>query len=215
MLLALADQAVAEPPSRRPTARRLAAAISEAIPVDAAAVEGPVGDPVDEADPIERLRGSAAGAAPAPTFRRTMALALAGGVLVVLGVRQLGSSGAPTPAAKAAPNPLIDVRPAEAVPSSIVVEDGKRYRIGEPGDHLLVDDWRCDGQPTAAVFRPATHEVFVFSTWTVDEPLAVDAITAIPGAVSMVSQRGADGCPTLAVQTDVGDAVPVDLGGIR
>jgi len=64
-LLTLADQACAEPATRRPTARRLAAAITEAVPVAALPdvdVSGPdearaaVAQPVD---PLDALRASA------------------------------------------------------------------------------------------------------------------------------------------------------------
>ncbi len=214
MLLALADQAVADPPSRRPTARRLAAALSEAMPIEASTAGATVPGTEDDDDPMERWRGPVDRGGSPSTYRRAMGLAVAGVTFVLLGVRHLSASGSSAARSDLAPDPSDEVRTAEAVTDSIVVQDGKRYRIGRPGDHLLVDDWRCDGQPTAAVFRPDTQEVFVFSTWTATEPLTVDAITEIPGAVAMVSQRSADGCPTLALRTETGDAVPVDLGAV-
>jgi hypothetical protein len=30
---------------------------------------------------------------------------------------------------------------------------------------VLVGDWRCEGQPQAALLRPSTGEVFVFDGW--------------------------------------------------
>ena len=67
--------------------------------------------------------------------------------------------------------------------------------------------------PTVAVFRPSSHEVFVFDRWTVDVPLSADPIAVVPGAVELVSARGRDGCPTLDLMTETGDRIPVELGG--
>jgi hypothetical protein len=93
------------------------------------------------------------------------------------------------------------------------VADGRRYRVGQAGDHLLVDDWWCTGRPTPALLRPSTDEVFVFESWTTDRPLAIPPTTSVPGATALVSQRDGDGCPTLAAAGASGDLVPIDLGG--
>jgi hypothetical protein len=108
-----------------------------------------------------------------------------------------------------------EVAVAEAVPGSLLVEDGRRYRIGQDGDHLLVADWSCDGHPTPAVFRPSTQEVFVFDRWTASEPVSVRPTATVVGAVEMLSDQGSDGCPELSVRTADGALVPVSLDGSR
>lgn len=52
-----------------------------------------------------------------------------------------------------------------------------RFRIGRPGDDLVVGDWDCDGTATAGVVRPATGETFTFDAWAG----AGETLTATPG----------------------------------
>jgi hypothetical protein len=202
-LLLLADQATADEPQRRPTARRLAAAITEAIPA-ADLASASVDDPA-EPDAIEPFGPGADPASDLPR-RRTLVLglAVAGVVLAGLAVARLRSpdSVADTPR---------DVEVAATVPGNIVVADGKRYRVGQEGDHLLVGDWGCDGQPTPAAFRPSTHEVFVFDRWTADGELSVEATATVAEGVLMIGARDDHGCMTLSVETATGAAVPVEL----
>ena len=207
-LLLLADQATAEEPQRRPTARRLAAAIAEAVPAANTASRAAADDDHDP-DPIERLRPATDGSGP---VRRAPALGLAaaGAVLAVLAVGRLRASDPAALTAREVEIPSAEVEVAAPVPGSILVSDGKRFRVGEEGDHLLVGDWRCDGQPTPAAFRPSTHEVFVFDHWAAEEPLAVEATATVVDAVSMVAERGDDGCQQLSVETASGAAVPIE-----
>jgi hypothetical protein len=207
-LLAVADMAVAEPAERRPTARRLAAAITSAVPAATASSLERSGES-GATDPIERLRPAGDPDTDAPRPRRALVLALAGVIALVVAVARL-RAGSPDPAARDVELEVIAT--AAPVEGSVVVADGRRYRVGEPGDHLLVDDWWCDGVPTPAVLRPSTHEVFVFEGWTADDPLAIPPTTTVPGATTLVSQRAPDGCPRLAAAVDGGRLVPVDLG---
>ena len=39
------------------------------------------------------------------------------------------------------------------------------FELGQPGDELLVADWRCDGSATAALLRPSTAMVYEFPDW--------------------------------------------------
>jgi hypothetical protein len=208
-LLAVADMAVAEPPERRPSARRLAAAIAAAVP-SATASSLERSDEGGATDPIERLRPAGEPVADAPRPSRALVLALVGVMALVVAVARL-RAGSPDAAARDVELEVIAT--AAPVEGSVVVADGRRYRVGEPGDHLLVDDWWCDGEPTPAVLRPSTDEVFVFERWTADEPLAIPPTTTVPGATTLVSQRAPDGCPRLAAAVDGGRFVPVDLGG--
>jgi len=213
-LLLLADQATAEEASRRPTARRLAAAVSEAVPAPAPRASVMAEKPAGEHDPIERLRPTGEAAAGRRRPWLLLAAAVAGGVLVVTGLAWL-PDGDPVPVATgdAGAGPAADIRVAAPVRGSVLVADGKRYRVGEPGDHLLMGDWRCDGVPTPAAFRPSTHEVFVFDRWSPDEPITVEAIATVADSVELVSDG--ERCPTLAVRTARGAVVPVALGEER
>jgi len=224
-LLLLADQACAEPATRRPTARRLAASISDAVP-DLVRLAPPHGRPVDEhtggsdgdeTDPIERLRASALVDTERRTVRpRTIALAVAGAGLLVAGVMWLGSEGPPNAAA-----PAIDVEPsptsstageqhtATAVEDSVLTVGGRRYRVGQAGDEVLVEDWDCDGTSTPALLRPGTGEVFIFPRWIERAELAIEPVLQVAGADALVSEVTPSGCPTLAVRTPSGDLVPV------
>jgi hypothetical protein len=222
-LLAIADQAMAEPPSRRPSARRLASAIAAAVP-DATVDEVPppaIDQP--ETDPIERLR-PAADPVPKRARVRPMLIAVAGVGFLIGGASHLRDRGQDPADVLAEPmrsasstvtDPSaedLDVRTAAVAPGSVLVRDGRGYRVGQPGDHLLVDDWRCDGVPTPAVFRPSTGEVFVFDTWTATEPLEVHALARVSGGVALESRRTGGGCPSLAVRTTSGASTPVVLG---
>ncbi len=222
-LLLLADQACADPATRRPTARRLAAAITEAVP-DIARLEPPSPDaavvpPGEELDPIESLRASAPDDTRARPVRPTvLALAVVGAVLLVIGLRRPSD-----PPRDPAP-PMVDEAPATsstvgaqhtATPAadSVVVIDGHRYRVGQDGDEVLVDDWDCDGSPTPALLRPATGEVFVFPRW-VDHRLEVEPVLVVAGAEALVSVVSTSGCPTLLVRTPSGDVPALEPGSL-
>ena len=46
--------------------------------------------------------------------------------------------------------------------ATTVDHEGRRYAVGDPGDLVAVGDWRCDGRPTPALYRPRTGSLFVF-----------------------------------------------------
>ena len=217
-LLAVADVAVAEPPERRPSARRLAAALVQAVPGGLAPPPARSPAPAHlEADPIERLRPVDADA----EVRRgspvgLVVVAVVGLAVVLAGARIRSSSLAATspPPTVAEPAVVTEITAtATPVPGSVLVSDGRRYRVGQAGDHLLVDDWWCDGQPTPALLRPSTDEVFVFESWSTARPQAIPPTTSVPGATALVSRQDGDGCPSLAAAVGSGDLVPIDLGG--
>ena len=81
---------------------------------------------------------------------------------------------------------LPEVRTATPLEGSVLESDGRRYRVGQAGDAVLVGDWDCDGRPTPALFRPATGEVFVFPRWIDDGRLAVEAIARVDGARALL-----------------------------
>lgn len=112
-LLLIADQTAADPPTRRPTARRLAAAIAEAVPGAAVAparraapVAAVADDPPSAADPMAALRATAQTeiARPAPRLP-ALAVALIG--VVTLGASALGAARRDTPEGPP-PAPVVD-----------------------------------------------------------------------------------------------------------
>ena len=69
-----------------------------------------------------------------------------------------------------------------------------RFRVGRPGDDLVLGDWDCDGTATAAVVRPETGETFVFDAWAADgETLVAAPGPTLPdGTAATVADEG--GC---------------------
>ena len=65
------------------------------------------------------------------------------------------------------------------------------------------------------MYRPATHEVFVFDHWTSREPVTVRPTATVADAVEMVSRLDGDGCPQLSLRTSDGALVPVSSDGQR
>jgi tRNA A-37 threonylcarbamoyl transferase component Bud32 len=76
----------------------------------------------------------------------------------------------------------------------------RRYRIGEPGDQVVVGRWACHEATRPAVYRPATGDVFVFSGWA-DERQALPNATVQRGHPLGGTLRRAthDGCDTITV----------------
>jgi len=229
-LLLLADQACAEPATRRPSARRLAAAIADAVPDLARPAAEPTlhgGRPLEARpgnDPTESLRASALVDSDERTVRPlAMALAALGGLLLILGATRLRGGDAeevagpvdPPEAAVVVPStttPEAALRTAVPIPGSLLEVGGLQYRVGQAGDEVLVEDWDCDGTPTPALLRPATGEVFVFPRWIEHDELAVEPVLQVAGAEDLVSEVAPDGCPTLAVRSSSGEVVPVIQG---
>ena len=203
-LLTLADQATADDPLRRPSARALAASIADLVPAPPAAPEA---------------------RRPFPTR-----VAVAAAVVLVVAVAAV-SFGQRSPLDAAAappiePGPALrtiecppvtgvavdhdgDGCPSAAVVGAGVVEiDGVRYGVGRSGDVLAVGDWDCDGIATVADVRPATGEVFVFDRWAAEEDeVVVTPVTTVAGAVDVdAADPDGDGCPALVV---------VDGDGVR
>lgn len=221
-LLLLADQACAEPPTRRPTARRLAAAITEAVP-ERARLDRPAAPPdvdvvIGEIDPIESLRASALVDDDKTRASRPPAIVLVGlgAAMLVAGAWRLsgGEGSAPPVAIDTVPaspptSAASELHTATPVAGSLLTVEGRRYRVGQDGDQLLVEDWDCDGVPTPALLRPATGEVYVFPRWADRDELAVEPVLQVAGAEALVSEVSAQGCPTLAVRTPSGELVPV------
>lgn len=72
-----------------------------------------------------------------------------------------------------------------------------RYRIGEPGDVVLLGDWDCDGIDTPGLYRPATGRVLEFGTW---EPGVDPTVTAQLDRDGDPFVTRGEGCATVALR---------------
>ena len=78
------------------------------------------------------------------------------------------------------------------------VEQGDRvltYRLGEPGDELLLGDWEGTGARHPALYRPSTGEIWLFMGWaTADTPAEprVAAQGPVHGRAVVVRRDGRD-----------------------
>jgi hypothetical protein len=207
---AVARGARAEPATRRPSARRLAAELAALAPADRGRSRHP-----------GRTRLVVAGAA---------------GTVLLLAVIWLVALGGPGPtegdgglsAAEVAPSTTATV-PAEApcaararaamtvaacghdvtVQGGAVIVDGERSVVAEAGDEVVVADWGCAGRPRAAVLRPVTGEVLVLSTAGGTGGPVVDVAARVREATALVAGTDEDGCARLLVRRLGGDVVPV------
>ncbi len=47
-----------------------------------------------------------------------------------------------------------------------------RFRLGLPGDQLLLGNWDCGNRATAALYRPSNGDVILFSGWASSAPIS-------------------------------------------
>lgn len=84
------------------------------------------------------------------------------------------------------------------------------FRVGRPGDVVVVADADCDGASTATALRPATGETFDFPLWAgEDRPATGTLTTVVAGAVSLRPPPGRCG----PVRVVLADGTERDLGG--
>jgi hypothetical protein len=218
-LLLLADHACADPPSRRPTARRLAATIAEAVPHAVV---------TSTARPAALRRGATAPAASRGARVVFLAVALVAGLGLAAGrIGETSATGITPPLEpQAVPSTVTDpvssrlppttsttaaVVPVRVIGTTLVVGD-RRYQVGQPGDLVVIGDWDCVGGVTPALLRPSTGEVFVFGSWPVDGAVSVRPVGQVLGATTPHVEVGAEGCSSLVVQRADGTRVPVPTG---
>ena len=84
-----------------------------------------------------------------------------------------------------------------------VVVDGRRVRVGRPGDEVLVADWGCAGV-RPAVRRTATGEVLVYGPIDGAAPPVVAQAERLAEAEGLAAELDNDGCPALLVITPEG-----------
>lgn len=218
-LAALAARAADPDPSRRPSARQVAAFVHQRVPTARLPVVPPGGPALElPPGPPTPRRG-----------RRSAVLAVAvaatgllAGALLLLPAGEPGPSPAaapprprPAPApTTTAPEPVAErvwPRLPLDVADGVLTFDGVRYSVGDPGDALVAGDWACSGEPTVALLRPASGEVFAFDAWSrPGADVTARPLGVVEGATSLrVTDADGDGCDDLEVERIDGAPVPV------
>lgn len=218
-LAALAARAADPDPSRRPSARQVAAFVHQRVPT-ARLPAVPPGGPVLDLPPVP----------PAPRRgRRSAVLAVAvaatglvAGALLLLPPGGHGPSPAaapprsrPAPASTTtAPEPVAErvwPRLPLDVADGVLTFDGVRYSVGDPGDAVVAGDWACTGERTVALLRPASGEVFAFDAWArPGADVTARPLGVVEGATALrVTDPDGDGCDDLEVERIAGAPVPV------
>jgi hypothetical protein len=97
-----------------------------------------------------------------------------------------------------------------ALDGTRVVIDGQPFEVGQASDVLAVGSWRCAGDATVALLRPATGEVFVFPAAT-DVQVTVAPLATVPGATAFRAMGISPRCQELHVLDRSGDPTPLEL----
>jgi len=113
------------------------------------------------------------------------------------------------------PGPTVATIPpptsAPAVPGIELVNNGRRYGIGEAGDVVALGDWNCDGVATPALLQIRSSSVSIFAAWP-DAGSATDPISSavVVGATGLETVAG-EPCDHLRVlQADGSTLYPVE-----
>ena len=209
------------------TARQAAAAFKSSMSTATLPGRSPV--PVDT-DPLADLlrRGRPRDPRPGPRWRRRWVLAPIALIAVTTAAVVLASPHeASAPLSVAAPRTTPSsavtttagpaaslVWPPAAGPAPTFVLEGRRYSAGKPGDIALVGPFGCNGADgTAAVLRPASGQVFVFTEAASagHEVASAQVATVLGGRGLRADDTDGDGCVDLLVERSTGDPVPVAL----
>ncbi len=210
-LLLVADHACAEPPTRRPSAGRLAVEIADAVPRASAPPTPARSRPTS---PESRLPSLASAALAVIVLAVMAAAVVAPAIGGPVATSSMTATAEPEPTdrlpttstTRATPTTMASLAATREV--TTVVEGGRRYEVGAPGDVVVLGDWDGDGQRTAAVLRPSTGEVFVFATWSTGVDLVVRAVTVVADGVDLIVAPG-DRRDRLVVRRGDGTEVPV------
>ena len=94
------------------------------------------------------------------------------------------------------PTPLVPAR---------VKTGGSQYEVGQTGDQVAVADWACTGEPTTALLRPSTGEVYVFDALPGrGETVTGRRVATVVDAVTLETDRVNQACPPLTVRDRTG-----------
>lgn len=149
-----------------------------------------------------------------PRRHRVAAFALGPAIVLIAVVLMSRHAGeAPAPASIATTSATTATHPAtpatEATPTRVEV-GGASFDVGKAGDQVVVADWHCDGEPSAALLRPTTGEVFVFASLPAEgETLTARRVATVPGAVSIDDDKIDAPCPPLVVRRTDGSRQPL------
>jgi len=220
-LLTLADQATDDEPGRRPAARALADGILAAVggrspaEPDHPPRDHPVRVLVQQVSDLVavRLRPHPMRE---PAARRGRPVVLLGGVGVLVATvgvvglttragpaAQVGAADTPT-ATTACPGTGPDLD-GDGCPERVelgtgwIAVDGRRYRVGRPGNDLAVGDWDGDGRSTVALLQRGTGQVWSFPTWDPEAAVTAVPVGDYPGATDL-DDTSVDGRDHLVVR---------------
>jgi hypothetical protein len=154
----------------------------------------------------------------------SLVAALAIGGVLAFGPGGGADSSRPEQPVEAAASPCPSVAAPKAdvdgdgCPEPLTVEGGTvdagvaQWALGEPGDLVTLGDWDCDGEASAALLRPASGDIFLFTAWAeAGTPVTVNAIHRAPGAVGLRAEAGVRGCDRLMVDLASGSSSPVEV----
>jgi len=175
-----------------------------ATPMTAAELAGRAGRAATRADRaahsravLARTRALRHAAAP----RRLAAFALGPAVVIATVVGLTRHAGDPsTPASPGVDANTTGLAPAGVAPVRITA-GGSQYDVGTTGDQVVIADWTCTGEPSVALLRPATGDVYLFSTFPVAGETATGRhVGSVTGAAELVTDVADRACPPLVVK---------------
>ncbi len=154
-------------------------------------------DTVMAAPPVLAPRADHPSEAPRPPARPRRTLASVGvAATLVLVVGLVGLARPRSSAADVEPRVVWDTDTATATLDTPA--GPTTFRVGAPGDQLVVGDWWGGGRATAVLYRPTTGERWLFETWAGPED------DVAPRPLAPAPAHG-----TLQVQRIAGRDVPV------
>lgn len=74
-----------------------------------------------------------------------------------------------------------------------LVDSGRSFAVGEPGDIAATGDWDCSGTQTLGVYRPSTGSWFTFDSW---DPDATSTTNSLQANAALSVQLNNKGCAT-------------------
>jgi hypothetical protein len=105
------------------------------------------------------------------------------------------------------PCPPVDGGCGPVPPGGLLTTSTGHYRLGEPGDVIVLGRWLCGPTALPAVLRPATGQLWMFAHW----PAAGQTIA---GRLLMSGLHGAESL-RVRLQPSGCDEIEVDGGGRR